>query len=103
MIQALQDEVDLNGLNAFHRAASDHNIKLIIELMEIFPEAISNPKVWLDRPTKHGVTPIHFACMFRHKGKLIDRKKIIQYMLENGADPNKSNNFTFFTPLHWAC
>lgn len=68
-MQALQDEVDLNGLNPFHRAASIHDINLIMELMEIFPEAKSNPHIWLDRPTKHGVTPVHFACMFKHKGK----------------------------------
>lgn len=39
----LDDEVDLNGLNAFHRAAGSHNISLIMELMEIFPETDYNP------------------------------------------------------------
>ncbi len=46
---------------------------MIMELMEIFPEADYNPKIWLDVPNKHGVTPLSFACMFRHKGKLQDR------------------------------
>ena len=102
-MKALQEEVDLNGLNPFHRAASDHDINLIMELMEIFPGAKSDPRIWLDRPTKHGVTPVHFACMYKHKGKAQEKKRFISYLLENGADPNKSNNYTYFTPLHWAC
>lgn len=74
-----------------------------MELMEIFPEADYNPKVWLDVPNKHGITPLQFACMYRHKGKLKDRQKFIEFLLENGADPNSCNKYTYFTPLHWAC
>jgi len=63
----------LNGLNAFHRAAADHNISLVMELMEIFPETEYNPKIWLDVPSKHGITPLHFACMYSHKGRRKER------------------------------
>lgn len=103
VLRSLQDEVDINGLNSFHRAAADHNVNLVMELMEIYPEAEFNAKLWLDVPSKHGITPLHFACMYRHKGKLQDREKFIEFLLENGADPNNCNQNTFFTPLHWAC
>lgn len=54
-------------------------------------------------PSLHGTTPLHFACMSKHKGKIEDRQNLIEFLLENGADPNNCNKHTFFTPLHWAC
>jgi hypothetical protein len=58
-IQELQlhTQPDTNGWNALHYAAAAHQVKLVQQLLEIGADPAA--------PNKHGLMPLHLACMGR--------------------------------------
>ena len=106
--QRMREDRDANGMNAFHRAALEHNLKLVKEMFEIDKDIEKSLLLWVNSETFYGETPLLISAMLKHKGEVNDeglnedRENFIDFMLENGAQVNTSNIYTLWTPAHWA-
>ena len=105
----MRDDRDSNGKNAFHRAASEHNLNLVKEMCEIDPVGVGAPamlRMWINSETRYGETPLLISAMLLHRGENEglnkDREVFIDYLLANGALVNTCNNYTLWTPATWA-
>ena len=103
----MREDRDSNGMNAFHRAATEHNLNLVKEMFEIDPEIKNTLRYWINSETRYGETPLLISAMLIHRGENNgmnkDREEFINYLLENGAIVNTCNNYTLWTPATWAC
>ena len=61
-----------------------------------------NVKAEINAKSKYGETPLLIAIMTQNEHNSELRNQFISFLLENGADPNFCNKFTFWTPMHWA-
>lgn len=93
---------DKNGMNSFHRAAMSHNLKLILEVMEINSKVADKVNYWVNSQSSYGETPLLISCMLKHKGNDAERMRFIDFMLENGSQVNTGNRYSLWTPSHWA-
>lgn len=102
----LQDEKDVNGMNAFHRAATDHNLLLVHEMLEIDRELEKDKRLWINSESRYGETPLLISSMLKYtgevEGKNPRRDEFIDFLLENGALVNTTNKHTLWSPSHWA-
>ncbi|KAJ8673305.1 hypothetical protein QAD02_004567 [Eretmocerus hayati] len=85
---------DSNGVSYLH-IASSMNVSAVKNLMENGALPLSHLNE--DAPFKPGYFPLHFAVLF-------NKVEIVQYLLENGVNPNiKTVSEIKATPLHIAC
>ena len=104
--KSMRNDRDFNGMNAFHRAATEHNLLLVKEMFEIDPQIKQNLRMWINSESKYGETPLLISAMLLHKGASQgvnkEREDFIDYLLGHGAMVNTCNNYTLWTPAHWA-
>jgi ankyrin repeat protein len=78
---------DENGYNSLHLAVKTKNLKIV--------KAVSNVVSNFDTKNKKGETALHIAINYQYND-------IAGYLLEQGADPNITDNESNFTPTHYA-
>ena len=61
----LKEEKDVNGMNAFHRAATDHNLLLVEEMLEIDRQLVEDKRLWINSESKYGETPLLISSMLK--------------------------------------
>ena len=89
MNQAIREDRDYNGKNAFHRAASEHNLDLLKEMFEIDTTIKEDLRLWINSESTYGETPLLLSAMLKHKGEHdgLNKKRdsFIDYLLNEGA------------------
>ena len=104
--KAMKQDKDSNGMNAFHRAATEHNLLLLKEMFEIDPQIRDDLTMWINSESNYGETPLLISAMLKHKGESqglnVEREKFIDYLLEHDAQVNTCNRYSLWTPAHWA-
>ena len=50
----------------------------------------------------YGNNALMLACVYHNHFKVDIKVRLVQFLLESGADPNIRNYHTGFTPMHWA-
>jgi hypothetical protein len=80
MITNIRDE---NDNNILHHIIKNENLT---ESQKIELINIVLPNIDVSLSDRYNITPLHLACQFQHK-------KIIELLLENGAEVNKTDSF----------
>jgi len=92
---------DKNSRTVLHRAALDHDQKIIRQLCQR-AKRIMDVSEYVNKKDKFGNSALLGACVYNKINRETDEKqKCIEILLDNGADPNQYNHHNLWTPLTW--